>query len=82
MDDPIEIEELIKILSENLSEDEIEDDCKFKRKILRMLRATAIATYYNYQQTCQVRKSVSWLKYIVVSVILVIAINLLAIALK
>ena len=82
MNEPIEIEELVKILRENLSDDEINDDRKFKKKIVRMLRATSIATYYNYQQTCQIRKSINWLKYIIVSVILIIVIELLTIVLK
>ena len=77
--DPIEIEEMIKLLNENISEDEIKDPMKFRQKLLKMFRVTALATYFNYQQICQLRKSIGWIKYLVVSVLLVVIANLITI---
>ena len=77
--DPIEIEEMIRLLNENISEDEIKDPMKFRQKLLKMFRVTALATYFNYQQICQLRKSIGWIKYLVVSVLLVVIANLITI---
>ena len=75
--DPIEIEEMIKLLNENISQEEAYNDQLFRYKILKMFRATAMATYFNYQQICQLRKSISWIKFLVTSVLLLIVLNLI-----